>query len=77
LGAILLDTDDPSIIISRSKNPLFEPKESYEKKGFINDVVFTCGALYEGGIVKIYYGAADMYIAYAEIKLKEILQQLR
>jgi beta-1,2-mannobiose phosphorylase / 1,2-beta-oligomannan phosphorylase len=77
LGAILLDAKDPSKIISRSKNTLLEPEESYEKNGFINNVVFTCGTLYEEGIVKIYYGAADKYIAYAEIKLIEILQQLK
>lgn len=77
LGAILLDTDDPSRIISRNENPIIEPEESYEKNGFMNNVIFTCGSLHENGIVKIYYGAADKYIAYAEIKLKEILEKLK
>ena len=77
LVAILLDINDPSKIISRSKNPIIEPEKSYEKNGFIKNVVFTCGALYENGIVKIYYGAADKYIAYAEIELKEILEKLK
>ncbi|MHB1376267.1 MAG: glycoside hydrolase family 130 protein [Candidatus Humimicrobiaceae bacterium] len=77
LGAILLDINDPSKIISRTKNPIIEPEESYEKIGFLNNVIFTCGALHENGIVKIYYGAADMYIAYAEIELKEILEKLK
>lgn len=77
LGAILLDIDDPSKIISRNANPIIEPEEPYEKYGFMNNVIFTCGALCENGIVKIYYGAADNYIAYAEIELKEILEKLK
>jgi predicted GH43/DUF377 family glycosyl hydrolase len=77
LGAILLDIDDPSIVISRNENPIIEPEETYEKNGFMNNVVFTCGALLEDGIVKIYYGAADQYIAYAEIGLKEILEKMK
>ncbi|MHB1276529.1 MAG: glycoside hydrolase family 130 protein [Candidatus Humimicrobiaceae bacterium] len=77
LGAILLNIDDPSRIISRNVNPIIEPEESYEKTGFLNNVIFTCGALLENGIVKIYYGASDQYIAYAEIELKEILEKLK
>jgi predicted GH43/DUF377 family glycosyl hydrolase len=77
LGAILLNIDDPSRVISRNENPIIEPEEPYEKNGFLNNVIFTCGAFHENGIVKIYYGAADKYIAYAEIKLKEILEKLK
>jgi len=77
LGAVLLDINNPSKIISRSYNPIIEPQKPYEKNGFVNNVVFTCGALYEDGIVKIYYGAADKYIAYAEIELNEILGHLK
>jgi predicted GH43/DUF377 family glycosyl hydrolase len=39
-------------------------------------VIFTCGVLYEQGSVKMYYGAADTCIAYAEIKLEEILESI-
>jgi len=77
LGAALLDINDPSKIISRSYNPIMEPEKPYEKIGFVNNVVFTCGAFCEDGIVKIYYGAADKYIAYAEIGLIEILGSLK
>ena len=77
LGAILLNIDDPSRIIARSASPIIEPEEPYETNGFMKDIIFTCGALLEDGIVKIYYGAADMYIAYAEVKLKDILEKLK
>ncbi len=75
-GAVLFDADEPWRIVARSEWPLLEPQEHYEKEGFFGNVVFPCGALCEDGIVKIYYGAADTFIAYAEIRLEEILDHL-
>lgn len=72
LGTVLLDAHQPWKIIARSKKPIIEPEMDYELNGFFRNVIFTCGALYEQGIVKIYYGAADTCIAYAEIGLEEI-----
>jgi beta-1,2-mannobiose phosphorylase / 1,2-beta-oligomannan phosphorylase len=77
LGAVLLDADDPHKIISRSEKPVIEPEMDYELNGFFGNVIFTCGALYEEGKVKIYYGAADTSIAYAEIILDDILKQMK
>lgn len=39
-GALLLDKNDPRIILGRSYYPLIEPQEDYEKFGQINNVVF-------------------------------------
>jgi predicted GH43/DUF377 family glycosyl hydrolase len=39
-------------------------------------VLFSCGALCEGGVVKLYYGAADTSMAYAEISLDHIYLHL-
>jgi len=77
LGAVLLDTNKPWKIIARSEKPIIEPEKDYELKGFFDNVVFTCGVLYEEDKVKIYYGAADTSIAYAEVKLSDILYQLK
>lgn len=76
LGAVLLDLDDPSKIIARSKEPILEPEADYEVKGFFGNVVFSCGALVEEDIVRIYYGVADTSMACAEISIKEILDSL-
>jgi predicted GH43/DUF377 family glycosyl hydrolase len=76
LGAVLLDADEPWKIIARSEKPIIEPEMDYELNGFFGNVIFSCGVLYEEGRVKIYYGAADTCIAYAEIKLEDILYQL-
>ena len=77
LGAVLLDATKPWKVIARSEKPIIEPEMDYELNGFFGNVIFTCGNLYEEGKVKIYYGAADTCIAYAEIKLKDILNQLK
>lgn len=76
LGAILLDANKPWKIIARSEKPIIEPEMDYELNGFFGNVIFTCGVLYEQGNVKIYYGAADTCIAYAEIELEEILESI-
>jgi beta-1,2-mannobiose phosphorylase / 1,2-beta-oligomannan phosphorylase len=77
LGAVLLDADEPWEIISRSENPIIEPETDYELNGFFGNVIFNCGVLYEDKLVKIYYGAADTCIAYAEINIKDILDDLK
>ncbi|MGH4051655.1 MAG: glycoside hydrolase family 130 protein [Clostridium sp.] len=77
LGAVLLDKNQPWKVIARSEVPLMEPVEEYEIKGFFGNVIFTCGNLYEEGIVKIYYGAADTYMAYAEIPMADVYENLK
>lgn len=72
LGAVLLDYKEPRKVISRSRVPLIAPETYYELDGFFGGVVFTCGVLYEEGKVRIYYGAADTSIAYAEADLDDI-----
>ena len=76
LGAVLLDAENPSKIISRTETAIMIPQEVYECQGFFGNVVFTCGLLYEGKKLRIYYGAADTVLCYAEISLEQILMNL-
>lgn len=76
LGALLLDADDPSQVISRGETPFMEPEADYEVNGFFGNVVFNCGVLVEDGTVKIYYGGADTVVAYAEASVDDILATL-
>lgn len=76
LGALLLDLNDPSRVLARSRDPILRPEASYEREGFYAEVVFTCGLLAEGDLVRIYYGAADDTVAVADISLAEILSGL-
>ena len=76
LGALLLDANDPSKVIARSREPILRPEAEYERSGFFDGVVFTCGLLAEEDLVRIYYGAADGVTAVADLSLKEILSGL-
>ena len=77
LGAVLLDADRPWQILARSERPLFEPETDYERAGFFGEVVFSCGLLLEEERLKVYYGAADTSICYAEIPLADVHENLR
>ena len=76
LGALLLDRHDPSKVRARSREPILKPEAPYEREGFFGEVVFTCGALVDGDLVRIYYGAADDVVAVADLSLQEILSGL-
>ena len=76
MGALLLDLEDPTKVIARSDVPIMEPDTDYEKEGFFGDVVFSCGVIVEGDVVKMYYGVADTSMACAELSLQEILDSL-
>ena len=76
LGAVLLDSNKPWKIIARSTKPVLEPEADYECEGFFGNVVFSCGLLYEDNKLKIYYGAADTTICYAEVTLDKVLESL-
>ena len=73
LGALLLDANDPSRVLARSRDPILPPEAPYEREGFYGGVVFTCGLLAEDDRVRVYYGAADGVTAVADLSLQNIL----
>lgn len=77
LGAFLLDLNDPTKVIAKTKNPILEPEADYEIEGFFGNVVFTCGCLVKDDTVIIYYGAADDKICRVDISLEEIFQNMK
>lgn len=76
LGALLLDGDDPSRVLGRSRAPILFPEAPYELKGFFANVTFTCGLVVEGDRVRIYYGASDGVTCVADLSLEAILAGL-
>ena len=76
LGAILLDINDPSIVLARSEKPLFEPLAAYEQTGFFGNVVFTNGHILNGDQITMYYGASDEVICGATFTINEIMANL-
>ena len=76
LGAILLDLKDPSKVLARSKEPLFEPTSEYELTGFFGNVVFTNGQVVDGDKISLYYGASDEVICGATFSIQDILAKI-
>lgn len=77
LGAFLAAHDDPACVLYRSRQPILEPQQPYERKGFFPNVVFTCGVVVEGDRLQVYYGASDDVIALAEASLAEVCDYVR
>lgn len=79
LGAFLMDLKDPTIVISRTEEPIMIPITNYELSGFFGNVVFTNGHIVEpdGDTITIYYGASDEFVCGAQFSIKKILQLLK
>ncbi len=72
IGAFLLDRDRPDKVIGRLKEPLMVPNEN-ERKGYVPNVVYTCGALLHGSQLIIPYGLADHATGFATVLVDEVL----
>jgi beta-1,2-mannobiose phosphorylase / 1,2-beta-oligomannan phosphorylase len=76
LGAVLLDLKNPSIVLSRSVDTIFEPLEEYERVGMVKNAVFSCGAVVREDTIFIYYGGADTVLGVAKVSLRKLLKIL-
>lgn len=79
MGAALLDLENPSKVLYRTRDYLLTPEKSYETTGFVPNVTFPCATLHdaETGRIAIYYGAADTYVAVAYTKIDELIKHLK
>ncbi|MFP3952159.1 MAG: glycosidase [Candidatus Bathyarchaeia archaeon] len=73
LGAAILERDNPERVKYRTRDYFIEPEEHYECKGFVNNVVFSCGSVMHKDRVLISYGCADTVIGVSTFTLDEIL----
>ena len=80
-GVLLLDLKNPEKVIARSppNKPLIRPVKSYEKKGFVDNVVFPTGAVpsLDGKDLLIYSGGADSVVSVKKISFKEIFKSMK
>jgi len=76
IGFVLLDLNDPAIVLARTTDPVFEPEEQYERVGLVNNVVFPCGMVEKDGLLYIYYGGADTVVGVATMELDIIIRAL-
>ena len=71
LGVCLLDREDPTRVLARPKEPVFEPSELWELKGDVNQVVFSNANPVVDGTVYVYYGGGDHVIGLATCQLDD------
>jgi len=76
VGAVLLDLEDPTKILARTKDFLMEPEFEYETSGYYNGCVFPTANCIVDETLYIYYGAADKYVCVATCNINELLTYL-
>ena len=73
LGAVLLDKNNPEIILHRSEDPILTPTEDYERFGKVPNVVFSCGNILMDNQLLVYYGGADSVLCVVTYDLSELI----
>lgn len=72
IGAVLLDRDDPSKILGRTRNPILQAEDD-DRNGYVPNVVYTCGGMRVGDQLFMPYGISDSSIGFAFLPLKELV----
>lgn len=75
IGALLLDLDDPTVVLATSAAPLITPG-SGGHAGYVPNVVYTCGAVALGDTVVIPHGIGDRTISIVTISLAGLIGSL-
>lgn len=75
IGATLLDRDDPTKLLGRLAEPLLMPTAE-ERKGYVPNVVYSCGGLVHNGLLVIPYGISDAAAGFATVPLDDLLGRL-
>jgi predicted GH43/DUF377 family glycosyl hydrolase len=75
IGAVLLDKEDPSRVLARSREPLVRPEPS-EREGYVPNVVYTCGAMRHCDQIVLPYAVSDTFSKFATIKIADLMQIL-
>jgi predicted GH43/DUF377 family glycosyl hydrolase len=75
LGALLLDLDDPSVVLASLREPLLTANPD-ERDGYVPNVVYSCGALLHDDVLTIPYGISDGAIGFAQLSLERLLSRM-
>ncbi|MEA2345959.1 MAG: hypothetical protein QOF63_4128 [Thermoanaerobaculia bacterium] len=76
IGAALLDKNDPSKVLARSREPLLRPEPS-EREGYVPNVVYTCGAMRHIDQIILPYAISDTYSNFATIRISTLMQAMK
>ena len=76
IGAALLDKNDPSKVLARSREPLLRPEPS-EREGYVPNVVYTCGAMRHNDQIILPYAVSDTFSNFATMKISALMQAMK
>lgn len=71
-GIALLDLENPGKVLWRQSEPIMMPELEWERNGYVNNVIFSCGQVELDDRILIYYAGADTAIGVAEILKKDL-----
>lgn len=72
IGAALLDKNDPSKVLGRTREPILAAKDQ-DREGYVPNVVYSCGAIRHGDTLFLPYGIADSSVGFAFVAIKDLL----
>jgi predicted GH43/DUF377 family glycosyl hydrolase len=75
IGALLLDLEDPTILLGRLTAPLLSPAGS-ERSGYVSNVVYSCGAMRHGNTLVLPYGCSDSRTRLALVDVDALVTEL-
>lgn len=75
LGALLLDLDDPTHVLARTRRPLLVPAGDLQD-GYVPNVIYTCGAVAHGDTLVLPFGIGDQRIRLATTSVAGVLASM-
>ena len=72
IGAFLLDRDDPTRVLGRTREPIIKPDEN-EREGYVPNVVYSCGSLLHDRQLIVPYAMSDYAATFATLSLDDVL----
>ena len=76
VGAVLLDSNNPTKVIGRTRTPILEPEFDHEINGYYHGCVFPSGNVIVDEKLYVYYGSADKYVCVATCNVNELVDYL-
>ncbi len=75
IGAILLDLEDPTVVIARLRRPLLQTAVD-ERDGYVPNVVYSCGGVVLDGRLWLPYGIGDARVRVAWVDVEDLLVRM-
>jgi predicted GH43/DUF377 family glycosyl hydrolase len=69
----LLDLQDPSKVIHRPTTYIIEPVETWEIRGDVPNVIFSCTNIVVGDELRFYYAGADRMVGLATAPFDQVI----